>query len=98
NYAVFEIWDRLLGVQATRAKAVGLQGRRLCVEVDSSARLHDLMLRKRTLLRKLNEHFGTRPVISDIILQLAQNPSVRRTMTFREKSGTRRPVHKKDPR
>lgn len=75
SYAVFEVWDRLLGAQAAKARAVGLKRDRLVVEVDSSVRLHDLMLRKRGLLKKINGHFGTRPVISDIILQLAPGRS-----------------------
>jgi predicted nucleic acid-binding Zn ribbon protein len=71
HYAVFEIWDRLLGAQAAKARAVGLKGQKLCIEVDSSARLHDLSLKKRDLLRKINQHFGERRVISDIILELS---------------------------
>lgn len=71
RYAVFEVWDRILGPQAAQAQAVGLKGDRLCVEVDSSARMHDLMLRKAQILKKLNGHFGTPAVISDIIVQLA---------------------------
>ncbi len=71
SYAVFEIWDRMLGREAERARAVGLKGSDLCVEVDSSARLHDLTLRKRQLIKKLNGHFGPRPFISDIIFSLA---------------------------
>lgn len=77
-YAVFEIWDRLLGYQAARARAVGLKGRHLYVEVDSNAHMHDIMLRKRQLLKKLNDHFGTRRVISDIILEFAKTPAARR--------------------
>jgi hypothetical protein len=79
SYAVFEIWDRLLGAQASKARAVGLKGPALHVEVDSSARLHDLTLRKRDLLKKLNGHFGTRRPISDIILQLASAQTENRT-------------------
>jgi predicted nucleic acid-binding Zn ribbon protein len=70
-YAVFEVWDRLLGKEAEKAKAVGIKGKDLCVSVDSGARLQDLMLRKRGLLKKLNEHFGARPIISDIIFNLS---------------------------
>ncbi|HOW27440.1 MAG TPA: DUF721 domain-containing protein [Elusimicrobiota bacterium] len=71
RFAVFEVWDRLLGPEAAKARAVGLKGTRLCVEVDSNARLHDITLRKRTLLKKVNGHFGTNNVISDIIFTLA---------------------------
>ncbi len=73
RYAVFDIWDRLLGAQASKAKAVGLKGRRLYVEVDSSARMHDITLRKRNLIQKLNQHFGTERVIFDIIVQLSSS-------------------------
>jgi hypothetical protein len=76
SYAVFEIWDRLLGWEANRAKAIGLKGTDLCVEVDSSARLHDLTLRKRQLMKRLNEHFGPRAFISDIIFSLAGSDAV----------------------
>jgi hypothetical protein len=83
SYAIFEIWDRLLGRQAERVRATGLQDGRLVVEVDSSAHLHDITLRKRQLLRKLNEHFGTRTVVSDIILQLKGAPAPRPKGVFR---------------
>jgi len=69
-YAVFEIWDRVLGPQSTRARAVGLKSGRLLVEVDSHARLHDLTLRKRGLLKKINGHFGVGTGLSDIIFRL----------------------------
>ncbi len=71
--AVFEAWDRLLGAEAKRARAVGLKGRVLYVAVDHSARLHDLTLRKPSLLRKLQGFFGSRsePVVSDIIFRIS---------------------------
>lgn len=77
-FAVFEIWDRLLGHQAQKARATGIKHGRLYVEVDSNAHMHDISLRKRQLVKKLNDHFGTRRVISDIILELAKTPSARR--------------------
>ena len=86
SYAVFEIWDRLLGREAERARAVGLKGSDLCVEVDSSARLHDLTLRKRQILKKLNGHFGPRPFLSDIIFSLAGSDAAE---NFRRKPATK---------
>jgi len=70
NYVVFDLWDRLLGPDAGKARAVGRQGDRLVVEVDSHARLHDLLLRKRTILKKLNALMGTQRPISDIIVKM----------------------------
>jgi hypothetical protein len=75
HFAVFEIWDNLLGREASRARAVGLQGGTLHVEAASPAHVHDLTLRKKTLLKKLNQHFGGRAVISDIMIRL---PDARR--------------------
>jgi len=68
-FAVFDIWDRLAGPRG--GHATGLKGKKLCVEVASSVHMHDLILRKKLLLTKLNQHFGTRLVISDIIFELA---------------------------
>lgn len=76
---VFEAWDRLLGPEAAKASATGIKGTKLYVDVDSSARLHDLSLRKRQLLQNLKEFVGerslpagTKPSISDIIFTLAR--------------------------
>jgi predicted nucleic acid-binding Zn ribbon protein len=71
HVAVFDMWDRMLGRESEKAKAVGLKGQRLCVQVDSHARMHDLLLRKRTLLKQLNDYFGKDAPISDIILELS---------------------------
>ena len=75
SLAVFEAWDRLLGAEATKAKAVGIKGSVLYVDVDHSARLHDLTLRKPQLLRKLQGFFGGKPgsrqSVSDIIFKLS---------------------------
>lgn len=75
HLAVFEAWDRLLGAEADRARAVGLKNGHLMVETDTSARLHDLTLRKPSLLGKLRGHFGPSCLVSDIILKLAPTPT-----------------------
>jgi predicted nucleic acid-binding Zn ribbon protein len=67
--AVFEAWDRLLGSEAAKARATGFQRGRLIVEVDSHPRLHDLTFRKRSLLQKLNGHFGPTGTVSDILFR-----------------------------
>lgn len=76
EYALFELWDRLLGREAVRARAVGLKNNRLYVEVDTSVRLYGLTLRKRDILKKLNAAFGGTAPLSDIILRIgAPSPS-----------------------
>ena len=79
SLAVFEAWDRLLGAEASKARAVGMKQSVLYVDVDSSARMHDLTLRKPGLLRKLQGFFGpgthdpfaTGKAVSDIIFRLS---------------------------
>ncbi len=75
NYAVFEAWDNLLGsASSAHAKAAGLRKGQLVVNVSSSARLHDLTLRKAQLLKKLQGYFGgqgAKPPVSDIIFQIS---------------------------
>lgn len=69
QYALFELWDNLLGPDARKARAVGVRDGRLYVEVDSPVRTHGLALRKRELLKKLNAPFGGTAPLSDIIFR-----------------------------
>ena len=68
-FALFDLWDRLLGAEADKAKAVGFRGGRLYVEVDTSVRTHGLVLRKRELIKKINGAFGGSAPLSDIIFR-----------------------------
>jgi hypothetical protein len=68
-YALFDLWDRLLGPEAQKARAVGVRDGRLYVEVDTPVRTHGLALRKRELLKKLNAPFGGNAPLSDIIFR-----------------------------
>lgn len=74
HYALFDVWDRLLGPQAAKARAVGVKNGRLYVDVDSSVRLHTLTLRKRELVKKMNGAFGQDAPLSDIIFRLGTTP------------------------
>lgn len=69
QYALFDLWDRLLGPEAEKARAVGVRDGRLYVEVDTPVRTHGLALRKRELLKKLNAPFGGTAPLSDIIFR-----------------------------
>jgi predicted nucleic acid-binding Zn ribbon protein len=74
-YPVFEIWDRILGPEAEKARAVGVKAGRLYVDVDNNMRMHELTLRKRSILRALQTAFGGRAPVSDIILRLGDTPA-----------------------
>lgn len=69
DFPVFEAWDRAVGPDAGKARAVGLKNGRLFVEVDSPVRTHGLTLRKRELLKKINAAFGGSAPVSDIIFR-----------------------------
>ncbi|MBK8871061.1 MAG: DUF721 domain-containing protein [Elusimicrobia bacterium] len=68
-YALFELWDRLMGAESQKARAVGVRNGRLYVEVDTPVRTHGLALRKRELLKKMNAPFGGNAPLSDIIFR-----------------------------
>lgn len=68
-YALFDLWDRLMGAESEKARAVGVRNGRLYVEVDTPVRTHGLALRKRDLLKKMNAPFGASAPLSDIIFR-----------------------------
>ena len=68
-YALFDLWDRLMGAESQKARAVGVRNGRLYVEVDTPVRTHGLALRKRELLKKMNAPFGASAPLSDIIFR-----------------------------
>jgi predicted nucleic acid-binding Zn ribbon protein len=74
QYALFDLWDSLLGPEAQKARAVGVRDGRLYVEVDTPVRTHGLALRKRELLKKINAPFGGTPPLSDIIFRPGTPP------------------------
>lgn len=78
--ALFDAWDRLAGLEAKGTRAVGLKEGRLHVDVDHSARLHDLTLRKAQLLRKLQGFLGgsrAKALVSDIIFRISVDDNAR---------------------
>jgi predicted nucleic acid-binding Zn ribbon protein len=69
-YAVMQIWERELGPIAAYAKIAGIKNGFIFVDVASSVHLHELTLRKRTLINKINQHFGKEKVVKGIKLQI----------------------------
>lgn len=71
RYAAFDVWDSLLGNMASHARAVGIRGGKIHVEVDSSVHLQELTLRKKEILRKLNGYLG-RQKIKDVLFKIGE--------------------------
>lgn len=68
--AVFKIWDRELGALAKHLKVAGIQNGMLVVEAGSSAHMQEGMLRRREIIKKINQHFPGEKVIKTIKIKL----------------------------
>lgn len=69
HFALFHIWEREAGTWSEHAKAAGVRHGKLVVSVSSSACYQELKMRKASLLRALNGHFG-KTIIRDIQFEL----------------------------
>jgi predicted nucleic acid-binding Zn ribbon protein len=69
-YAVQKVWESELGPLARHAEILGLKKGVLVIEADSNAVLHELTLRKREILNKLNQFFGENKFLKQIKLQI----------------------------
>jgi hypothetical protein len=56
--AVIKIWEKELGALAKKAQLVGVKSGALMVEVEASAYLQEITLRRSEILHKINQHFG----------------------------------------
>ena len=56
--AIIKIWDNELGSLAQKAKLVGVKDGVLLVEAAASAYVHEITLRRREIIKKINQHFG----------------------------------------
>lgn len=70
SYAIIKIWEKEIGNIAKDAVLTGIKGGILIVEVTSNVHLQELSLRKREILRKMNQYFGNEKVVRDIKLKL----------------------------
>jgi hypothetical protein len=71
-FAVQKIWEKELLTLARYAEIDGLRRGALIVEVSSNAALHELTLRKKDLLDKINQHFGKNKFIKQIKFKLKE--------------------------
>lgn len=58
TYQLYDLWDKELGKLAKRINIAGIKGKTILVKVDNPVYQQELQLRKRELLRKLNDYFG----------------------------------------
>jgi hypothetical protein len=69
-FAVMQIWEKELGPLAQAARIEAFKNGQLIVEVASSAHFQELNLRRRELIKQINQHFGNARVIKGIKLKL----------------------------
>lgn len=70
TYAVLKIWEKEMGPQMKYARLSGVKKGTLMVEVDSSVHLQELVLRRRELIKKINQHFGGEKVVRGMQVKL----------------------------
>lgn len=58
NYALYDIWEKQLGRLAKNIKLVGVKDKYILVKVQSSTYAHELHLREKEILKKINGYFG----------------------------------------
>jgi len=66
-----QAWNSEAGALGAMAKITALDNGALIVEVTSSPAMHELTLRRRELLRRINRHFQN-PFLRDIDVRLAR--------------------------
>ena len=65
-------WETEVGGLSRMARIVAIDRDALIVEADSSPAVHEISLRRRELVRKLNRHFPS-PFINQIMVRVAQH-------------------------
>jgi hypothetical protein len=70
---VLKVWEKELGPIASKVEIAGFKKGQIFVDVVSSVYMQELIIRKKELLKKLNQYFGGKKVVKDIKLQLKKN-------------------------
>jgi len=68
--AVTKIWENILGPMARHAEIAGFKKGQLFIDVSSSPHMQELVIRKKELIRQINQHYGAKKFIKDIKLKL----------------------------
>ena len=67
---VLKIWDNELGHLSKHAAIAGFKKGQVFVDVTSSACMQELIIRKKELMKNINQRFGEKKVVKDIKLKL----------------------------
>jgi predicted nucleic acid-binding Zn ribbon protein len=68
--AVIMIWEKEVGGLARHAKVSGIKKGVLIIDVSSSAHMQELTVRKRDIIKRINQHFGGKKIVKNIKLEL----------------------------
>ncbi|MFH1368992.1 MAG: DUF721 domain-containing protein [Elusimicrobiota bacterium] len=71
-FTVLKIWDRELGPLAKHLKIVGVKNGQLIVEAESNVHLQEATVRRREIIKKINQHFGGEKVVKGIKLKIKE--------------------------
>lgn len=63
TYAVFDIWDRETRGLVRGCEAVGIQGRKLRVQVPSTVHRQELIYAKERIIARVNQAMGRKAII-----------------------------------
>jgi Dna[CI] antecedent, DciA len=67
---IMKVWEKELGPLAKNAEIAGFKRGQVFVDVTSSVHMQELIIRKKELMKKLNQYFGAKTVIKDIKIKL----------------------------
>jgi len=67
---VLKIWDNMLGPLAGHVTIAGFKKGQIFVDAASSVHMQELIIRKKELIKKINQHFGSKKIIKDIKIKL----------------------------
>ena len=72
TYTVFKIWDDILGPLAKNARLTEIRRGQLIIDVASSSHFHELNIRKKELLKKINQYFGGEKVAKSLKIRIEE--------------------------
>lgn len=70
THTVLMVWERELGAMAAGARIIGFKDGKVLAEADSNAHMQELVLRRKDIIKKINQHFGGTKVVTGIKVKL----------------------------
>lgn len=71
--AVMRVWEKEFVPQFPYARLEGVKKNQLIIEVQSSVQFQEMTLRRRELVKKINQYFGGAKAVKDIKVVLRQS-------------------------